>query len=150
VHSLARTQPKVPLITADPGFYARTLLVRHGGEWEYDEAWRPTPFFPIRPGWLQAVLTGHAAVARGLSLPCPVLMAASTTSLILPRWREEMRQADTVLDVDLLARRAVLLGPVVTVVRIPGAIHDLTLSARPAREDFYAQVTRWTTAYGWD
>ena len=150
VHSLARTQPKVPLITADPGFYARTLLVRHGGEWEYDEAWRPMPFFPVRPGWLQAVLTSHAAVARGLSLPCPVLMAASTTSLILPRWREEMRQADTVLDVDLLARRAVLLGPVVTVVRIPGAIHDLTLSARPAREDFYAQVTRWTTAYGWD
>ncbi len=150
VHGLARTQPKAPLITTDPGFYARTLLTRHGGEWEYDEVWRPTPFHPVRPGWVQAVLAGHATVSRGLQLPCPVLMAAAERSLVLPRWREEMRRADTVLDVDLMARRAVQLGPVVTVVRIPDGIHDLTLSVRPARERFYAEVTRWTTAYGWD
>jgi alpha-beta hydrolase superfamily lysophospholipase len=150
VHGLARTQPKAPLITTDPGFYARTILVEHGGEWTYDRAWRPTPFFPVRPGWIQAILAGHAAVARGLDLTCPVLMAAAARSLVLPRWREDMRRADTVLDVDLLARRAVQLGPVVTVVRIPDGIHDLTLSVRPARERFYAEVTRWTTAYGWE
>ena len=149
VHGLARTQPKAPLITRDPGFYARTLLSRHGGEWTYDEAWRPMPFFPVRPGWVQAVLNGHAAVARGLDLACPVLMAAAARSLVLPRWREEMRRADTVLDADLLARRAVQLGEVVTVVRIPDGVHDLTLSVRPARERFYAEVTRWLAAYGW-
>lgn len=149
VHGLARTQPKAPLITSDPGFYARTLLTEHGGEWTYDQTWRPMPFFPVRPGWMQAVLAGHAAVARGLDLACPVLMAAAARSLVLPRWREEMRRADTVLDVDLLARRAVQLGEVVTVVRIPDGIHDLTLSVRPARERFYAEVARWLAAYGW-
>lgn len=149
VQALARTQPKAPLITTDPGFYARTIHVAHGGEWEYDTAWRPTPYFPVRPGWIQAILTGHAQVARGLDLPFPVLVAVSARSLLQTRWREAMREADAVLDVDLLARRAVLLGPVVTVVRIAGGLHDLTLSRAPARERFYAEVTRWTAAYGW-
>lgn len=150
VHGLARSQPKAPLITVDPGFYARSLLARHGGEWEYDETLRPTPFFPIRPGWIQAILNGHAAVARGLDLPMPILMGASDRTVIQPRWREDMRTSDTVLDVDLLARRAVLLGPVVTVVRIADGLHDLTLSVPPARARFYAEITRWCTAYGWD
>lgn len=149
VQQLARRQPKVPLLTIDPGFYARTLLREHGGEWEYDAAWRPTPYFPVRPGWIQAVLQGHAQVRRGLGLEVPVLVALSDRSLVLPRWREEMREADTVLDVDLLARRAVLLGPVVTVVRIAGGLHDLALSKEPARTRFYAEVARWTSAYGW-
>jgi alpha-beta hydrolase superfamily lysophospholipase len=149
VHGLAHARSHVPLLTLDPGFYARTVLARHGGEWTYDEQWRPTPFFPIRAGWLDAVLAGHAQVAHGLDLQMPVLTGLSARSVILSRWREEMRTADIVLDVDTIARRALMLGPVVTVVRIPGAIHDLTLSAAPARQRFYAEVARWTTAYGW-
>jgi len=149
VAGLARTQPKSPLPNIDPGHYARTVLAANGGEWEYDERWRPNPFFPVRAGWLQAILAGHARVARGLALDIPVLMAASGVSVMQPRWREEMRTADTVLDVDLIARRAVLLGSVVTVVRISGGLHDLTLSAAPARERFYGEVSRWASAYGW-
>lgn len=149
ISGLARSQPKAPLPNIDPGHYARTLLTRFGGEWEYDETWRPSPMFPVRAGWLQAILVGHAQVARGLDLEMPILMTAAARSIILPRWRDDMRAADTVLDVDLLARRAVLLGPVVTVVRVPGGLHDLTLSPRPARERFYAEVTRWTAAYAW-
>jgi alpha-beta hydrolase superfamily lysophospholipase len=149
VQQIARLHPRTPMIAKDPGFYARTLLTRHGGEWEYDETWRPTPFFPIRAGWLQAVLTGHAQVARGLTIDTPVLMAASARSVTGPRWREDMGAADVVLDADLLARRAVLLGPVVTVLRVDGGLHDLTLSPAPVRERFYAEVTRWLSAYGW-
>ncbi len=149
VHQLARLQPKSPVLTVDPGFYPRTIRREHGGEWDYDLAWRPTPYFPIRPGWLAAVLTGHATVHRGLGLEVPVLSALSSRSVLTARWREEMREADTVLDVDLLARRSVLLGPVVTVVRIPGGLHDLTLSAAPARERFWTELRRWLTAYGW-
>lgn len=149
VTGLARSQPKAPLPNIDPGHYARSLLTRFGGEWEYDEAWRPSPMFPVRAGWLQAILLGHAQVARGLDLEMPILMTAASTSLLLPRWRDDMRSADTVLDVDLLARRAVLLGPVITVVRVAGGLHDLTLSPSPARERFYAEVTRWTAAYAW-
>ena len=149
VAQLARSRPRTPLVTLDPGFYPRSVLQGQGGEWTYDESWRPTPYFPVRPGWLQAVLRGHAEVARGLDLEVPVLMAASRRSILSTRWREEMRRADTVLDVDLLARRAVLLGPLVTVVRVDGGLHDLTLSAPEPRARFYAELTRWSLAYGW-
>lgn len=150
VQQLSRIQPKRALPSIDPGFYARTILAEHEGEWTYDQVWRPTPYFPVRPGWLQAVFNGHARVARGLDLPMPILTALSARSMILPRWHEAMREADTVLDVDLLARRAMLLGSVVTVVRISGGLHDLVLSPPPVRERFYTEVTRWSSAYGWD
>ena len=112
------------------------------------EAWHPTPAFPVRAGWLRAIMAGHAAIAHGLRIDTPILVLASARTFISPRWNEEMRRSDVVVDVDLIARRAVQLGPLVTVVRIDGGLHDLTLSARPARERFYAEISRWSIAYG--
>ncbi len=149
IHQIARFQPRAPLPNIDPGYYARTIAAATGGEWTVDERWRPTPSFPVRAGWLRAVLAGHATVARGLAIGVPVLTALSSRTLISPRWTDDMRSADVVLDTEAIARRTVHLGPVSTLVRIPGGMHDLTLSARPARERFYAEVTRWLTAYGW-
>ena len=145
---LARYQPKTPLPSIDPGYYARTLRAPDG-EWEYDDTWRPVPSFPVRAGWLNAIIVGHAAVARGLRIPAPILTLASARTVISPRWSEDMRRSDVVLDVELVARRAVQLGPVVTVVRIPDGLHDLTLSAPPVRARFYAEIDRWLAAYGW-
>ena len=68
VARIARFQPKAPLPNIDPGYYARTLSSASGGEWTYDATWRPTPSFPVRAGWLQAIMAGHARVARGLSI----------------------------------------------------------------------------------
>jgi alpha-beta hydrolase superfamily lysophospholipase len=146
---LARLQPKAPLPNIDPGYYARTLRAADGGEWTYEDAWRPVPSFPVRAGWLAAILAGHAEVARGLHIRVPVLMLASDRTVISPRWSEDMRAADVVLDVELLARRAVQLGPVVSVVRIAGGLHDLTLSPAPVRARLYAEISRWTAGYGW-
>ena len=149
ISRLARFSPKAALPNIDPGYYARTISTATGGDWVVDERWRPTPSFPVRAGWLSAVMVGHAAVARGLDIDVPVLSAISDRTLISPRWSEDMRSADVVLDTEAIARRAVQLGPVVTLVRVAGAMHDLTLSARPARERFYAELTRWLVAYGW-
>ena len=149
VAQLARFQPKAPLPNIDPGYYARTLSSESGGEWTYDTTWRPTPTFPVRAGWLQAIMAGHARVARGLSIEQPILMCASSRTLISPRWSEDMRSADIVLDVELLARRAVQLGSHVTVVRIRDGLHDLALSRKPVRERYYAEIDRWAAAYGW-
>lgn len=148
VDRLARFGPKTALPNIDPGFYARSV---HGvdGEWTVDPRWRPTPAFPVRAGWLRAVMAGHAAVARGLSIPAPVLVLASARTIIAPRWSADMRAADTVLDVELIVRRAVQLGPVVTVVRLEGALHDVVLSTPLVRARAYAEISRWTTAYGW-
>ncbi|WP_028046166.1 alpha/beta hydrolase [Cellulomonas sp. URHE0023] len=149
VARLARFQPKTALPNIDPGYYARTLDAGSGGEWTYNTTWRPTPSFPVRAGWLRAVTIGHARVARGLSIDVPILMLCSSRTIISPRWNEDMRAADIVLDVELLARRAVQLGSHVTVVRVRDGLHDLALSPPPVRMRFYAEIDRWVSAYGW-
>lgn len=149
IRQLASFQPKAPLPNIDPGFYARSLRTETGGEWTYDETWHPIPSFPVRAGWLRAITEGHATVARGLAIEAPILTLASTRSLISPRWSDDMRAADIVLDVELIARRAVQLGAVVTVVRIAGGLHDLSLSAPQVRARFYAEIDRWLAGYGW-
>ncbi|RYV51547.1 alpha/beta hydrolase [Pengzhenrongella frigida] len=149
ITQLARFQPKTPMPNIDAGFYARTIDATDGGEWVYNTAWRPTPSFPVRAGWLRAIIAGHAEVARGLSIDVPILTLASARSLISPRWSEGMRAADIVIDVDVIVRRAVQLGRTVTVIRIEGGLHDLVLSPLPVRQRCYAEITRWTVAYGW-
>ena len=149
INRLARFQPKTPLPNIDAGFYARTVRKASGGEWEFDETWRPTPSFPVRAGWLHAVIRGHAEVARGLHITQPIIMLASSRTLMSARWSDEMRTSDIVLDVELLARRAIQLGPTVTVCRIEGGLHDLALSTPPVRAQYYAQIARWSATYGW-
>ena len=39
------------------------------------------------------------------------------------------------------------LGRHVTLVRIEGGLHDLVLSAEPARTQVFEELTRWTNAY---
>ncbi|KLN33705.1 alpha/beta hydrolase [Cellulosimicrobium funkei] len=149
IRQLARFQPRTPLPNVDPGYYARTLRDRDDGSWVIDDAWRPVPSFPVRAGWLRAVISGHARVAAGLTIDCPVLVLLAEKSLFSTRWSEDMRSADIVLDVEPLARRAAHLGRVVTIVRIPGGMHDLSLSAPEPRARFFAEIVRWSAAYGW-
>lgn len=146
---IAQLQPHAPMPNIDPGYYARTIRAADGGEWSYDDRWRPVPAFPVRAGWLSAIMTGHAQVARGLAIDVPVLTLISARTVSSWRWSEDMRAADIVLDVELVARRAVQLGPVVSVVRVAGGLHDLTLSSAPVRAHLYAEISRWTSSYGW-
>ncbi|MFD1716394.1 alpha/beta hydrolase [Georgenia deserti] len=158
---LGRLQPKAVLPTADPGFYQRTLLgwtdddgpVPEGEEddpfvlgWEPNPAWRVVGA-PIRAGWLSAILEGHARVAGGLDIACPVLVMSSGRSIISPRWSPEMREVDSVLDVDQIRRRALQLGPLVTLVRLDGAIHDVMLSRYAVRRRAHAELARWARTY---
>ncbi|WP_265522479.1 alpha/beta hydrolase [Oerskovia flava] len=149
IRQLARFQPRAPLPNVDPGYYARSLRDLNGRGWDIEPAWRPVPSFPVRAGWLRAIIEGHARVAAGLDIDCPVAVLTASRSLISARWSEEMRSADIVLDVELLARRAPNLGPVVSVVRILGGVHDLCLSAPVPRARFFAEMTRWVAGYGW-
>ncbi|MFF3065799.1 alpha/beta hydrolase [Oerskovia sp. NPDC057915] len=149
IRQLARFQPKAPLPNIDAGYYARTLRDLESGGWQFNPEWRPVPSFPVRAGWLRGIIEGHATVAAGLSVTCPIIVLTSDRTIISPRWSEDMRQADIVLDVELLARRAPNLGPVVTIARIPGGIHDLTLSGPGPRRRFYREITRWLAGYGW-
>ena len=77
----------------------------------------------------------------------PILSAASTASYKGLKWGEQARSADAVLDVEHIVRWSAGLGRLVTIARVEGGMHDLTLSAEPAREQFFSEMGRWLTAY---
>lgn len=147
---LARIQPKAALPNVDPGFYARTVSKELGGEWEFNPQWRPSPSFPVRPGWLNAITVGHAEVAKGLNIDVPVLMLASDKTAIFMRWTDDIRTGDSVLDTEAIVKRSVQLGRNVTINRIHDGLHDLALSPRPVRDAYYAAIQKWSLAYGWN
>lgn len=146
IKSLGSQRPTTVLPMKDAGLYRRMLHADEDGEWDYDLTLKSTAA-PIRVGWLKAILQGHARVAAGLAIDCPVLVLCSARSDFARKWSDELRSADVVLDVEQIAKRAVRLGSLVTVIRIDGGVHDLTLSAEPVRVELFAQVRRWVWAY---
>jgi alpha-beta hydrolase superfamily lysophospholipase len=148
VRPVARFRPEAILRLPERGFYWRTISSAADGEWALDDRFRPPMAFPLRAGWLSAVLSGHARVARGLGIDIPVLVLLSGGSANGPFWTEEMRRTDAVLDVNIIALRALTLGRSVTVERIDGALHDVFLSPVDVRADAYARLSRWLRGYG--
>lgn len=144
---LARMRPKARLMIPELDFYWRSLSAEADGEWDLDPAWKPPGSWPVRAGWITAVLAGHAQVARGLQITAPILLMASARSSIGATWNESMMTSDSVLDVNLMVQRGLLLGPSVTVLRFDGALHDVLLSAAPVRRQVYAQLDQWSAAY---
>jgi alpha-beta hydrolase superfamily lysophospholipase len=148
IDTLGQQRPTSVLRLPEVGFYARTISALQDGEWDYDSDLKLSPSPPIRTGWLRAILLGHQRVAAGLDLPCPVLVMCSTVTDFSRRWHEGLRTADTVLDVEQIARRAVQLGRLVTIVRIEQGLHDVLLSAPAVRTLAIEELTRWLRAYG--
>jgi alpha-beta hydrolase superfamily lysophospholipase len=147
IEALGSRAPTSVIRLPDLGFYARTVHATLGGEWDYDLELKMTPSPPIRVGWIRAVRLGHQRVAAGLGIQAPVLVLASTATDFSRRWHEGLRLADTVLDVEQIAVRAVRLGPHVTVVRIAEGMHDLILSAPAVRQRTIEEIGRFVRGY---
>lgn len=162
IDSLARISPEVILPLPDNGFYNRLLTAWRdeaeplpvdeddpfvSGGWKFNPEWRRYPSTPVRAGWLQAILHGHAQVAKGLDISCPTIVLTSNKTLFSDKWLDEMRGADTVLDVEQIWRRVPSLGRVTTLIRLEGAIHDVTLSRASVRSGAFGEIRRWLRTY---
>ncbi|QGH68399.1 alpha/beta hydrolase [Pseudactinotalea sp. HY158] len=148
VTALAAALGERALPIPSPGFYGRTIWAEHGGEWAVDHDWQPDPGAPIRPAWLRAVLAGQARVASGLDLPIPVLVLTSNRTLLRPRWHEDMRRADIVIDVTRAWRRVRDLGTDTTLIKVRDAVHDVFLSPPAVRARAYDELGAWLAEHG--
>lgn len=139
------TPHELALPQLDFGFYhqAQQLVSDRDEQAAINRQWRPEVSPPVRLGWLNAILSGHRQIAAGIDVGAPACVLLSTRTVFAVTWRDEMTASDTVLDVDGVARAALGLGPSVTVERIEGAIHDVFLSAPPARAEAFARTERW-------
>lgn len=129
------------------GLYGQSLHRDHYGEWDFDLAWKPLESWPVYAGWLRAVRRGHAKVHRGIDVGAPVLVMTSGGSVYPKTWDDAVAGHDIVLNVEQIRKWAHKLADSVTLVRIPGALHDITLSAEPVRTQAFAEIARWLDAY---
>jgi alpha-beta hydrolase superfamily lysophospholipase len=144
---VGRAKPKTKLPFGLNPVYGESVHSSARGEWDFNLDWKPRAGFPIYAGWIAAIRTGQKRVHAGLDIAVPVFSAASTASYKSFKWSEAARSADSILDVDHITRWSAGLGRLVTIARIEGGLHDLTLSARPAREQFFTEVGRWLDVY---
>ncbi|XAS69317.1 alpha/beta hydrolase [Micrococcaceae bacterium Sec5.7] len=147
VEPIARFRPEAVLRLPERGFYWRSISSAAEGEWTLEDKYRPPMAFPVRAGWLSAVLAGHSKVARGLRIDIPILVLLSGASANGPFWTEAMRRTDAVLDVNIIALRALTLGRTVTLERVDGGLHDVFLSPPKVRADAYERLSRWIRGY---
>lgn len=131
------------VVEDEPSAYTRHLHVANGGRWEFDRRLKRPEGLPARAGWLRAVRRGQARLAHGLAITAPVLVCTSTSSGPNRLDNPELDAQDTILDVQHIAARAPRLGPDVTVVTVPGGIHDLSLSAPGPRSTYLRTVLDW-------
>lgn len=141
-----------PLDTApllDHGFYTRAQR-EVGPQHELEginELWRPSQVRQVHSSWLSAIFSGHERVQAGLALDIPVCVLLSARSALPTKWSDELLRADTVLDVNEVAKAALKLGQSVTIEWIDGALHDVFLSAEEPRAEAYVRLDRWVR--GW-
>jgi alpha-beta hydrolase superfamily lysophospholipase len=148
IHRLAMVQPMRLVPRTVTGVYARSLHREFLGTWDFDLAWKPERSWPVYAGWIRAVRLGQARVARGLEIDAPVLMMSSSRSgHPTSDDHPDVLCTDVVLDVERMRRRAAQLSRHVTIVQVPGALHDVTLSPEPALSRVYDELDRFVSAY---
>ncbi len=148
IHRIGALYPRREIPREVTGVYARSLHRDYLGEWDFDLAWKPLASWPVYAGWIRAIRTCQARIARGLEVDSPVLVVTSDRSSHPATVDDpDLMCTDTVLDVERLRRRAAQLSGHVTVVQVHGAMHDVVLSPKPARTRVYDELGSWLTAY---
>src|SRR3954447_10744948 len=147
IDQVGARRPHLAIPRAVTGLYIQSLHRDHQGEWEFDLAWKPLDSWPVFAGWLRAVRRGHAAVHRGLAITSPTLVLTSARSVHPRAWEPAVDSSDIVLDVNLMAKWVHKLSDHVTLVRVDGALHDVTLSRQPARKRVFDELGRWLDTY---
>jgi alpha-beta hydrolase superfamily lysophospholipase len=142
INVIGRRKPFSALPQKLGGTYGQTLHRSEHGEWDYDLSWKPLNGYTIYAGWVRAIGQAHRQLQAGLHIDVPVLVAASSRSYLGP-FAEAAHHADSVLNVQDIVRYAPGLGKNVTVARIDGGKHDLTLSPAKAREQLFATLDTW-------
>jgi alpha-beta hydrolase superfamily lysophospholipase len=142
VRGVARVRP-LRALDLPGSVYTGTLHTSRTGEWDFDVDLKPLDGFPVTIGWLNAVRRGHARLHRGLDVGVPSLVLRSDKTHFSRTYSDASDRADTVLDVQQIARWAGCLGRETAVVPVPDARHDVFLSLAEPRQHAYDTLDRW-------
>lgn len=140
--ALGNLFPNVRVPQKPDAGYAETLSNRHQGEWDYRVDWKPDTLPDPDLGWIHAIQTGQQEL-RHRRLKVPVLLMHSAESVRKGDPKEKYFKADAILDVETISRYGTRLAPDVTEVTFQEGLHDLALSPRAVRDQFYTTILSW-------
>ena len=124
--------------------YAESLLKRYHGEWSYDTRLKLIQSPDVDAGWVRAITEAQRSLRDGKArISQPILLMYSAQSVDSSEWSPEHNRADGVLDVRDIKRFGMELGPHVTLLKVPGGLHDLVLSAPGVRYPLYNHIFSW-------
>ena len=136
IHRLGALYPRREIPREVSGVYARSLHRDYLGEWDFDLEWKPLASWPVYAGWIRAIRTGQARIARGLEIESPGARGQLRPVRRIPTSVDDpdLMCTDVVLDVERMRRRAAQLSRHVTIAQVHG--RDARRGALPrARPD---------------
>lgn len=134
LNAVARMKPLTVVPRSPSGDYGRALHAATGGEWDYDLGLKPHASFPIRAGWLNAVLAAQQRVAlRRPFTDLPILCVAAVQRDV-DQPASWANGGDVVLPVPPMVSAAARLSYQVRIELVQGAIHDVFSSRVDVRE----------------
>lgn len=144
IRAVGRIRPLMNVPQDLSGIYPQSIHKSAYGEWDFDPRWKPLTPQQVKMGFLATVRREQARLHRGMDVRVPVLQLRSDRSrLDLKEWHDDALGADTVLIVEQMAQWLPKLGSDVTDIPLPGALHDVMLSAEPVRQEAMDQIDRW-------
>lgn len=128
--------------------YKKKMGVYEEGLWDFNTVWKSTGEFPVYRGFLRAVRRGQKRLHRGLDIACPVLLLCSDkngkrTNMMMPHYFN----SDCVLNPDHMLKYIDGIGENTKHTIIKDGMHDLALSPKAARENYFEEVRRWLQAH---
>ncbi len=141
--SLGKLFPKLSISQGDNNCYQQSLLKDYHGEWDYNQDWKVFHPEKIQASWARAISNGQKELKKGGNINVPILLMHSSGSVSGDKWTPDFQKNDAVLNVDDISRIGRKLGRNVTEDTIPDGLHDLMLSAKPAREKAYNDIFNW-------
>jgi alpha-beta hydrolase superfamily lysophospholipase len=144
---IARVAPGTVVSRPNDPLYSKSLHMRRGGRWQFDESWKRPGDLPYTAGFLAACRAGHRRIKGGLDIPCPVLVLHSDRSGGGAKWNDSYRCTDVVLQVEKMVAYTPGLGLRSESLAVVGALHDVFLSREDVADRAWSDTLAWMAKY---
>lgn len=144
---MGKKWPRRSLPSKSNSAYGDALHSSRFGSWDYDLSFKPLAGHTKYMGWLRSVVKSQERLHAGkINCGVPVLTLCSAESSAGKPFSERSQSTDAVLNVTQIRRWAPFLADSSTVEAIPGAVHDVFLSAPTPRSQAFRTTDLWLAA----
>ncbi|PDW02928.1 alpha/beta hydrolase [Candidatus Viridilinea mediisalina] len=123
--------------------YVESIHCTQRGHWNFDLNLKPLMGWPAYAGWFRAIRRAQRQLQAGFGISCPILLMHAARSHRGKLWSDAFTCSDSVLNIQHMLQYGPSLGRNVKLCAIEGGMHDLVLSAPPARAQVFAELFAW-------